>query len=305
MKNDNVASLWKDYKDGLNDILKSKLTKIEKSIEEFESNGYQLERMNRPEANILSEIIGKGITYSTTVNYCCMLNKFLRIYEDKYNVKCEKVYANKNAKNYNLYYSEDELIDNIEEIVINQLNEFITEKSLNPVEIEEYKDSNLSGICIAILKWYGITTEEMTLIRLEDIHDNVITLKTREKILSDRAAYYINRYKNMKEIAHFWRYIVRNDLPNSGFLFRRESLKHNADELEPMTVELIKVIYHRFTKDTSIKKYISLSGAFSTITEKTTEPPRLVERVNEYIGSEKISDVNIKKYWISYLDGMN
>lgn len=93
MKNNNVTSLWNEYKNELNDAFKNKMPKIEKAIEKFEDEGYQIETMSRSESKKLSLYISDGVSYTTAVNYCCVLNKFLKIYEQKHNTKCEKVYA--------------------------------------------------------------------------------------------------------------------------------------------------------------------------------------------------------------------
>lgn len=64
---------------------------------------------------------------------------------------------------------------------------------------------------------------------------------------------------------------------------------------DPMSLNLLSVMQHRFMKGSNIKKQIVLSGAFSTIPERTSEPVNLLERVHEYLGDEIISDINIKK----------
>lgn len=304
MKNSNVTNLWNEYKENLSDISRKKLTRIEKSIEEFEEQGYQLETMSRQESKILSEILSKEISYSSTKNYCCMLNKFLRLYEEKYNVQCEKCYAQKYKSNENIYYSEDELIDDIENHVNKLVKEVTIQRNLNDTYIEQLIDSYLSPICLLILRWYGITLEELSFLKKTDIVGNKIILPNREKTISDRALKYIEKYKEKTSITHFWRHPTTHNLPDVPYLFRREGIKRTDDIDEPMTLNLLAVLQHRFMKDSEIKKQIGLSGAFSSIPERTSEPINLLERVHEYLGDEIISDINIKKGWIGYLEGL-
>lgn len=304
MKNSNVTNLWIEYKDNLNDVLRKKLTRIEQSIEEFENQGYQLETMSRQEAKILSEILGKEISYASTKNYCAMLNNFLKFYEERFNVSCEKCYAPKYKANENIYYSEDELINDIELHVDNLVKEMLNQRNISDENIRQLIDSYLSPICLLILRWYGITIEELCNLKKTDIVGNKIILPNREKSISDRALEYIEKYKNKTETTHFWRYPITHNLPNTPYLFRREGVKKTEDINEPMTLNLLAVLQHRFMKGSNIKKQIGLSGAFSTIPERTTEPINLCKRVHEYLGDENISDINIKKGWIGYLEGL-
>lgn len=304
MKNSKVTDLWNEYKSTLSENTLRKTTKLEQAIEEFEQQGYQLETMSRQESKTLSEIIGKDVSYNSTRNYCCVLNGFLRFYEQKYNVRCEKCYAQKIKSNENLYYSEDELIDDIEEHVSNLVDELSTQRSIEKSLLLELEESYLSSICMLILRWYGITVLEICNLKKDDIVGNKIMLPDREKSISDRALKYIEKYKNKTEITHFWRYPITHDLPNIPYLFRKEGIKKTDDINEPLTLNLVAVSMHRFMKDSNIRKYISLSGAFSSIPERTSEPIDLVKRVHEYLGDEVISDTNIKKSWIGYLEGI-
>lgn len=304
MKNSNVTDLWIEYKENLSDVLQKKLTRIEQSINEFENQGYQLETMSRQEAKILSEILSKEISYASTKNYCCMINKFLRLYEEKYGVSCEKCYALKYKSNENIYYSEDELIDDIESHIDNLVNETLSQRNVSDNNIQQIRDSFLSAACLLMLRWYGMTLEEIRYLKKTDIIGNKIILPDREKSINNRALEYIERYKNKTEITHFWRYPTTHNLPDTPYLFRRESVKKTDDMNDPMSLNLLAVMQHRFMKGSNIKKQIVLSGAFSTIPERTSEPVNLLERVHEYLGDEIISDINIKKGWIGYLEGL-
>lgn len=303
MKNSKVTNLWNEYKSTLSENTIRKTVKLEQSIEKFEQQGYQLEIMSRQESKILSKIIGENISYNSNRNYCCVLNGFLRLYEERYNTKCEKCYVQKIKSNENLYYSEDELIDDIEEHIADLVNELSTQRNISDDLINELEDSYLSPACMLILRWYGITIAEMCNIKKEDIIGNKIILPNREKLISDRAIKYIERYKNKIAITHFWRYPINHNLPNVPYLFRREGIKKTDDINEPLTLNLVAVSMHRFMKDSGIKKYISLSGAFYNIPEKTSDPINLVKRVHEYIGDEVMSDISIRKSWIGYIEG--
>lgn len=303
MKTD-VANLWNEYKNSLNDVLRKKLPRIERAIEEFESQGHELVNMSRQESKIISNILGDGISYSSSKNYCVMLNNFLRLYEERYNVCCEKCYAQKDKAIDELYYSEDELINDIEDHLDDIVKEIISKRNIDDSSIEQLKDSYLSQICILILRWYGITFEELCNLKKSDIVNNKIILPDREKSISDRALNYIEKYKNKKEITHFWVHPVTHSLPNTPYLFRREGVKKSDDINEPMTLNLLAVAQHRFMKDSKIKKQIGLSGAFNTISERTSNPTNLLERVHDYLGNERISDINIKNGWVNYLDGL-
>lgn len=304
MKNDNMTALWNTYMKKKTPSVAQKLKKMESCIDEFENQGYDFSNMTRNDAKILSKIICENLSHTSALNYCSILNSFIREYEKNYSVTCEKVYADKNKKVNELYYSEDEFLDDVEK----QINKLVSEK-LNGynANMDAYRDeainSVLSNACVCILKWYGFTLNEIRLIETKNVINKSIKSGKKYRKISDRAWEYIVRYKNMKYITYFWKGITKRNLPDTGYLFRKESAKKSDPINEPLTENGISVVLHRFLKNSDIKKQVALSGAFSTIEEKVSNPNNFIDRVKDYIGDDNIkTDIDIKKYWIMYLD---
>lgn len=307
MKNKNMSALWDKYVSTKNTSIERKLNKIHDCIEKFEDMGYDFSKMSRNDAKVLSQIICEGLSHSSAINYCSILNGFIREYEKTMSISVEKVFADKNKKATDLYYSENEFMDDVDKQIDNLVNEKLNKYSQN---MDAYRDealnSILSNACVAILKWYGFTLDEIRLIEMKDVMNQTVKSGNKYRKISDRAWEYIVRYKNMIYVTHFWKGVVKHNLVNTGYLFRKETERKVSNLNEPVSLNGISVLLHRFLKNSSIKKHITLSGAFSTIEEKTTNPVNFIERIKDYIGEDNIKlNIDIKKYWIMYLDGLD
>ena len=80
MKNTDFTNRWTEYKKTLTENSAKRVPRLEQCIEEFESQGYDISTMGRAEAKELGKIIGNKLSYVSAVSYCCVLNKFLKLF---------------------------------------------------------------------------------------------------------------------------------------------------------------------------------------------------------------------------------
>lgn len=312
MKNQAFTKAWGTYVLTLSSIAQKRVTRIEKSITEFESRGFDVSKMERHEAQELASIIGDGIAYSSTVSYCAILNRFLKNMEEITGQQYENVYARKTISHCQMYASEDQFLDDvenrIEELAMQARNNPNRQQPLNDEFTEEFK-TGLNYIAVfLILRFNGITIDECCNMKMDQIHDNenVIALMRNDKLVlkkfSDRAWKHILDYKHQNYIVHFWAHIVRDVLPTTGYLFRNQRSKDKDIMQQPISSTLLTSAQYRLTKGSNIKKQLALSGAFISFPQRISEPNTLCQYVHDYLGDEPVADTNIKKYWLTFLD---
>lgn len=297
----------------LSAVNQKRIPRLKKSVEMFESQGYDLSKMTRSEAKELSSIICDGLSYTSAVSYCAVLNRFIKDVEDQTGKQFEKVYATRSAVSCPTYASEDQFLDEVENQIEAFTSEMQRDRNLNDEFTQEYRNG-LNYIAVyLILRFYGITADECVNIKMEDVsEENQIIILNRNgrpvlKKFSDRAWKHILDLKNQTYVVHFWAHIIRNPLPNTGYLFRNNRAKNKADynEKKPISKVLLSSAQYRLTKGSNIKKNLSLSGAFISFPKRISDANDLLDYVHDYIGDEPISDASIKKNWLLFLDYEN
>jgi hypothetical protein len=312
MKNPVFAQRWETYVQTLSDVSKKRVTRLEKCIEEFESEGYDVSTMGRNEAILLVKKISDNLAYSSSVAYCSVYNAFVTNMENETGNQYERIYANKGLSRSQMYTSEDQFLDDVENRIDEMTLAAQKEKNLSDRFTEEYK-AGLNYIAVyLILRFYGFTTQECVDLKMSDIYDDLRTIiitrdgKPAPKQFSERAWKHIYDYEHQTYVTHFWANQVRYNLPNTGYLFRVHRVKkNNADEMTPVTQMQLITAQYRLTKGSNIKKWLPLSGAFINYPKRISKPVDLCDFVHNYIGAEPIADVNINKNWVTFLDLLN
>lgn len=310
MKSEVFSKAFETYVLTLSAVNSKRIPRLRDSIEQFESQGYDLSKMTRSEAKELSTIICNGLSYTSAVSYCAVLNRFIKDVELQTKKQYEKVYATRGISSCQTYASEDQFLDDIENRIEQFTQEVKRDRGLNDEFTQEYRNG-LNYIAVyLILRFHGITTDECVNIRMEDVNvENQIIILQRNgkpvlKKFGDRAWKHILDYYNQTYVVHFWAHIIRNPLPVTGYLFRNNRAKNKVDYNEPKPISkvLLSSAQYRLTKGSNIKKNLSLSGAFINNPSRISDDVNLCNFVHDYIGDEPMSDANIKKNWILFLD---
>ena len=312
MKNPVFTKKWETYIQTLSDVAKKRVNRLNKCIEEFESEGYDVSTMGRSEATLLVKKLSDNLAYSSSVAYCSVYNSFITDMEKSTGEQYERLYANKALNRSQMYTSEDQFLNDIENRIEEMTLTARDDKKLSERFTEEYRNS-LNYIAVyLILRFYGFTIQECVDIKMEDIHDDLQTIiinrngKPDLKKFSDRAWKHIYDYEHQTYVVHFWANQVRYNLPDTGYLFRAHRVKKNGmDEMSPVTQMQLITAQYRLTKGTNIKKWLPLSGAFINYPKRISKPDDLCSFVHNFVGNEPIADVNIKKNWITFLDLLN
>ena len=142
---------------------------------------------------------------------------------------------------------------------------------------------------------------------MTDIDENLRTIRvlrndveiTRQ--LSEDAFEYVRRYMHLTSITHYFRQIVTKDLRNTGYLLR-DSRHHKTESSDVVSSTALASGVYQFTKGSTIKRWIVLSGAFISYAEQSLDPEHVCEYVNDYLGERVCSNMNINKHWKDFIE---
>ena len=305
MKNKDFEACWNGYVSSLSHVYQNRASSLKTTIEQFESNGFDVSVMNYSESLILVNMLAEKLTYSSLVGYCAVYNGFIKLMRSLFDVPYQKLLPIQSNNNSQMYTSECHFLADIENRLAELTSEMQQSKQLTDSEAVEYQNNWLSAIVFLILTFYGFNVDECRRIKMTDIDDENRTITAnyngnmRIKTFSEDTWEYIMRYKQQTYCKHFWAHVVVQELPETGYLFRRSRNKNSEPGI--VTATQLTGIKHNFTNSSNIKKWLGLSGAFISYPERVSDPMNLCKHVHKYLGDGVISDMNIKKHWKDFL----
>lgn len=305
MKNKEFDTCWDTYVLTLSDNNKRCTNTIKNCIEHFEADGFDISTMNYSESIILVSRLAQNITYSTLVSYCKVFNGFIRTMSKVLDHPFQKLLPIKAETNSQMYTSEAEFLTDIESRLMQITESFATAKQLSETETAEYRDSWLYVVTYLILQYYGLSIDECRYLRMSDIDDDRHTIQVSRngaviiKHISNDAWTYIKQYKDQTYCKHFWNAVVVHKLAETGYLFRYTRTPRSDENVVSKT-QLSSAAY-KFTKDSNIKRWLGLSGAFISYPNHIYNAHDLCDFVHTYLSDRSVSDLNVRKHWKDFL----
>lgn len=306
MKNPDFNACWDTYVTTLSDVNKRRARPMRQAIEQFESNGFDVSTMTYYESLILVNMLAKTLTYSSLVCYCAVYNHFAKMMETVLDKSFQKLLPSKADNNHQLYASEEQFLLDIEQRLAELSERFKKTRSATDDEVKKYQESRLAAITNLILTFYGLSRDECRYLKMTDIDEKLRTITflrndiqiTRQ--LSEDAFEYILKYKHLTGITHYFRQTVHYHMADTGYLFRNS--RHTAHETDIVSSDTLTSATYVFCKDSNIKRWIGLSGAFIRYAEQTLDPEGLRDFITDYLGERTCTKMNIKKRWNDFLE---
>lgn len=305
MKNKEFELCWNTYIQSLSDVSRKRAKPLRDAIERFESNGFDISTMTYSESLILLNILAEKLSYSSLVGYCAVFNAFIKTMSKVLNKQFQRLLPIHSSNNTQMYTSEYHFLADIEERLTQLTEDAKMNKNLSAKEADEYRKAWLYPIVLLILMFYGCSIDECRYIKMTDIneHNRTITIYRNDqpavKQLSEDAFKYVHEYMYMSYCMHFWAHTVRQDLPNTGYLFRR--IRDRESDADVVTVAMLSSAKYQFTRKSKIKRWLGLSGAFISFQDRVWDSEDLYKHVHDYLGVGVVADVNIRKHWHDFL----
>lgn len=307
MKNKDFDACWSTYTATLSDISKKRVKPIIDCIEQFESNGFDVSTMNYSESQILVSMLAKNRTYSTLVSYCALYNKFVKTMRTVLDREFQKLLPRSADNNAQLYTSEEQFLLDVEQRLAELTERFRQSRNATVQEMQNYRDGRLHIVVYMILLFYGFSKDECRFLKMTDIDENLRTIRvlrnnveiTRQ--LSEEAFEYVRRYMHLTSIIHYFNNPVIKELRSTGYLLR-DSRHHKTESSEVVSATALASGVYQFTKGSSIKRWIALSGAFISYAEQSLDPEHVCEYINDFLGESVCSDMNIRRHWLDFLE---
>ena len=305
MKNKEFELCWDTYTQSLSDIMKKRANSLKITIERFEANGFDISTMTYSESLILLHMLAEKLSFSSMVAYCAVFNSFVKTMTTVLNKSFQRLLPIHSTNNTQMYTSEYHFLSDIESRLTQLVEQTTQNQQLTASEADEYRKTWLSPIVFLILLFYGCSIDECRHIKMTDIdeHSRTITIYRNGqpvvKQLSEEAFEYVHDYMYMNYCMHFWAHTVRQDLPNTGYLFRR--IRDRESDADVVTVAMLSSAKYQFTRKSKIKRWLGLSGAFISFPDRVWDSENIYKHVNDYLGVGVVADVNIRKHWHDFL----